>query len=76
MAEEDIDFMEGSRTRNLNLKTKTLERAKRLAKKLPKDLKENLRKVVELHKKAWTAPCFEIPKNIIQQTNREIAYCP
>ena len=50
LAEEDIDFMEGSRTRNLNLKTKTLERAKRLAKKLPKDLKENLRKVVELHK--------------------------
>ena len=48
LAEDEIDFIDGSRTRNVNLQTKTLERAKRLAKRLPQDLKANSKKAATL----------------------------
>ncbi len=52
LAEEEIDFIDGARTKNVTLHKKTVERAKRLAKRLPNDLKDNLKKVVQLHKSA------------------------
>ena len=61
LAEEDSISW---RVHTAESKLKNKNAGARLAKKLPKDLKENLHKVVELPRvQAWTAPWCEIPKN-------------